>query len=655
MIVPDPGRGVHTPAPTSRLTSLAAIPHDVPTDDPLELVRDRLHNVRGSVDAFTACCPAHDDRHASLSVRRGESVAVVMRCFRDCEPEAIVRALGLDPALILGARRDGRVRAVAGAYRPQRIGPGGLTVAELARAKGLPERALRDFGLRDAIGQRRVLIPYRDEDGGELFARARSASKTIQPSGVKLVPYGLDRLGDWRAAATPLAVEGESDCWTAWHHGRAVLGLPGANASGCLEAEHVAGLERLYVLQEPDAGGPAFYGGIRTRLSALGWEGDVYAFALTYRGRRIKDLSDLHLAVGGDHAAFEEALAASLASAVPVDLDADQLAAWADPDDDTSAWPASARARVAELEARITALERGGDGASSCDGACPTSDALREQVAEYKAADRLILNGPFTPTSARVVQHLTTVARAARTNGTTKVALERADVARLALGDRANVKGVSRALKEYKQLQDDPEIGPTLPLRLEWRDGGRRTHIDLYPLTPETPRSRADELRMLGHLPRPSTPPPPIRERDDACPRCRSDEGVESRTTKRCLNDNCGHTWHTRPVILGRAARDDEQEKTTLPLLVGTLPGQIVPANPGLTPAGQFVPANPPPSTLIPVSMVTRDDQLAAKSPHYWGDAPPEDPPPWVPPPIAPSSHIARGFQLRPTPPADGG
>ena len=232
-------------------------------------------------------------------------------------------------------------------------------------------------------------------------------------------------------------------------------------------------------------------------------------------------------------------------------------------------------------------------GAAACDGTCPTSEALRETVREYRAADELVLSGRFTPTTARVVGHLSRAARAARTNGTPKLALTRADVARVTLGDRANVKGVSRAFREIKAIQDDPALAGRVPWRLEWREGGRRTHVDLVPLTPETPISRADELKALGHLPRPIAAPKPVRERDDTCPRCHSPEGVESRSTKRCRNDACGHTWHTRPVVLGRARSGPTTPEPAQPLLlVGTLPGQNVPANSGLTRAGHFVPAN---------------------------------------------------------------
>lgn len=291
--------------------------------------------------------------------------------------------------------------------------------------------------------------------------------------------------------------------------------------------------------------------------------------------------------------------------------------------------------------------------AAGTDGeqACQTCPELREQIREYRMADELVKRGPFTPDGAQIVKHLVTVANAARRNGKEKLALEREDVARLALGETGDTakKAVSRALKAYSAYQNDPEVKATLPYRLEWREGGRKTHIDLYPLTPETPRSTADEYQALSRLPRDRKPPAKVVDRDDSCRRCHSPEGVEARGTRRCLNDACGHTWHTRPVILGRTvAATVEETPSSLPILVGALPGQNVPASTS-TYGGQNVPANDaPPSNLIPFSSVTREDMELAAGPHYHGEAPPEEapePPAWQPPPIAPSSHIAPAYR----------
>jgi KaiC/GvpD/RAD55 family RecA-like ATPase len=45
-------------------------------------------------DAFTALCPGHEDRQASLSVSHGPR-GLLLKCFTGCEAESIIRAMGL--------------------------------------------------------------------------------------------------------------------------------------------------------------------------------------------------------------------------------------------------------------------------------------------------------------------------------------------------------------------------------------------------------------------------------------------------------------------------------------------------------------------------------------------------------------------------------
>ena len=48
---------------------------------------------RGS--CWLAKCPAHPDRHPSLSVGVGADGRVLLHCFTGCDPEAIVSAISL--------------------------------------------------------------------------------------------------------------------------------------------------------------------------------------------------------------------------------------------------------------------------------------------------------------------------------------------------------------------------------------------------------------------------------------------------------------------------------------------------------------------------------------------------------------------------------
>ena len=56
----------------------------------------QLKHVRRSGSGWTARCPAHSDRHNSLSVAQGRDGKVLLHCFAGCKFAEIVAALGLD-------------------------------------------------------------------------------------------------------------------------------------------------------------------------------------------------------------------------------------------------------------------------------------------------------------------------------------------------------------------------------------------------------------------------------------------------------------------------------------------------------------------------------------------------------------------------------
>jgi hypothetical protein len=62
----------------------------------LDQVLAQLDGVRRTGRGFTARCPAHDDRAASLSVRaRDDGQGVLLHCFAGCAYSTIARAIGL--------------------------------------------------------------------------------------------------------------------------------------------------------------------------------------------------------------------------------------------------------------------------------------------------------------------------------------------------------------------------------------------------------------------------------------------------------------------------------------------------------------------------------------------------------------------------------
>jgi len=55
----------------------------------------RLRGVKGEGGQYSARCPAHDDRSASLSVGTGQDGRILLHCHAGCAPEAVAGALGL--------------------------------------------------------------------------------------------------------------------------------------------------------------------------------------------------------------------------------------------------------------------------------------------------------------------------------------------------------------------------------------------------------------------------------------------------------------------------------------------------------------------------------------------------------------------------------
>lgn len=46
-------------------------------------------------NSFTACCPAHEDKSPSLSIKVAEDGKTLLHCYAGCSVESIVSALGL--------------------------------------------------------------------------------------------------------------------------------------------------------------------------------------------------------------------------------------------------------------------------------------------------------------------------------------------------------------------------------------------------------------------------------------------------------------------------------------------------------------------------------------------------------------------------------
>lgn len=67
----------------------------LPPTSPTSRILERLSGVRRTGRGWVARCPAHDDRHASLSVAEGADGRVLIYCHSGCNFDQIVGSLGL--------------------------------------------------------------------------------------------------------------------------------------------------------------------------------------------------------------------------------------------------------------------------------------------------------------------------------------------------------------------------------------------------------------------------------------------------------------------------------------------------------------------------------------------------------------------------------
>lgn len=193
---------------------------------------DRLHG-RRTGSGWEARCPAHDDQHASLTIRDGDR-SVLVKCHAGCAFPAILAALGLTTA---------DLRHEAPAPAPPAAAPLGEPVAT---------------------------YPYEARDGTLRYEVLRYAPKTFRQrrpgaaggwhwhlNGTPRVLYRLPRL---TGHATVYVVEGEKDAERLWRlHLPATTNAGGAGRWRDTYASQLreAGVQAVVILPDQDAPGEA--------------------------------------------------------------------------------------------------------------------------------------------------------------------------------------------------------------------------------------------------------------------------------------------------------------------------------------------------------------------------------------------------------------
>jgi hypothetical protein len=283
---------------------------------PIDRVLEKLSGVAASNGQFVALCPSHDDQDPSLSIKEGDDGRVLLNCFAGCSAKLVVERMGLTMADLF-AQRDSADRGGGGSDPLGKRGyvhtrSEGCTLAAYADAKRLPRDFLEGLGIGEIPnynGHAAVRFPYLSAEGEEVCVRFRISldgdPKIKTRRGDKHTLYGLWRLGEARERGSAVVSEGESDVQTLWLHNFPALGVPGASSWRSEWSEHLDGIDKVYVVVEPDQGGETLWermcaSPIRKRLYRVRLDG-------------FKDASEMHL---DDPEQFSERFDAAIGSAV---------------------------------------------------------------------------------------------------------------------------------------------------------------------------------------------------------------------------------------------------------------------------------------------------------------------------------------------------
>ena len=233
---------------------------------------------RSGSGGYEANCPVvgHDkgrgDLDPSLMLQEGDDGRVLINCLAGCSTEDVVGTLGLKMADLF-EQRNNAIRGGGGSHpsgkrkyaNTERAE--GCTLADYAAAKRLPVAFLASLGVSEIPnynGHPAVRFPYLRVDGQEeVYVRFRvsldGSPKVKTRRGDKHALYGLWRLEQARERGYVVVVEGESDTQTLWHHGFPGVGVPGASSWRSEWSEHLDGIDKVYVVVEPDEGGKTLW------------------------------------------------------------------------------------------------------------------------------------------------------------------------------------------------------------------------------------------------------------------------------------------------------------------------------------------------------------------------------------------------------------
>ncbi len=236
---------------------------------PVELLLSRLSGKKKTGKGWSAKCPAHGDRKASLSVSEGDDGRALVKCHAGCEFEAIVVAAGLTPSDSMPAP-DGKssTRKPRGKSEPNaKVFMTASKVVTALEAKLGKRSGLWTY--HDAAGKPCGLVVRWDRADGKMILpvsrHGNSWSNTGMPD-----PRPLYALSELSKATTIVLTEGEKAADAA-----RTLGFVATTTAGGCEAADKTDLgplsdKEVWILPDNDSPGRKYADKVAERLLSLG-------------------------------------------------------------------------------------------------------------------------------------------------------------------------------------------------------------------------------------------------------------------------------------------------------------------------------------------------------------------------------------------------
>jgi hypothetical protein len=240
---------------------------------PVEMLLEKLPGATKSGAGWSARCPAHDDRKASLSIGEGDDGRALVKCHAGCTVEAIVAAVGLTVRDLMPPGK--------GPTPKVQFGGTNKSEASTPRGKAFPTASAAVASLEAKHGPRSGLWTYHDAAGEPVGVVVRwdtGDGKDIRPAarfpdgwrvGAMPAPRPLYHLPELASAVRVLVVEGEKAADAARSLGFvATTSAGGAEAAGRTDWTPLAG-KVVWILPDNDAPGRKYASTVEKVLRGL--------------------------------------------------------------------------------------------------------------------------------------------------------------------------------------------------------------------------------------------------------------------------------------------------------------------------------------------------------------------------------------------------